>query len=237
MFPHATPAAPANPALSARSMGVKLMIVCLLALLMSSPAVLISDLVDQRSDTFAKAHVATSSAPAHALFGLVRVVNPYQSVNRSLKYAPLFLSLIFLSYFLFEASTRKRVHPAQYVLVGVAQTIFYLLLLSLAEKIGFDLAFLIAGAATVVLFSMNTGWVFAAPVYARRSSVLFGAVYTLIYLLLRLEDNALLLGSMASFAAVATAMYLTRNLDWYSSFGPATLPGHEPPPLVPGTLQ
>ena len=67
---------------------------------------------------------------------------PYRSVTRSLKYVLLFLGLVFLTYFVFEATTGKRVHPAQYVLVGTAQIIFYLLLLSLSEKMGFDIAFL-----------------------------------------------------------------------------------------------
>src|SRR4029077_14855296 len=85
----------------------------------------------------------------------VELADPYQSVTRSLKYVLLFLGLLFLSYFVFEVTTGKRVHPAQYVLVGIAQIIFYLLLLSLAERIGFDFGFLIAGAATVTLLSTN----------------------------------------------------------------------------------
>ncbi|MGB6612090.1 MAG: cell envelope integrity protein CreD, partial [Acidobacteriaceae bacterium] len=91
----------------------------------------------------------------------IEVADPYQSVNRSLKYVPLFLGLIFLSYFIFEVTTGKRVHPAQYVLVGIAQIIFYLLLLSLAERIGFDFGFLLAGAATVILLATNARWIFA----------------------------------------------------------------------------
>ena len=76
----------------------------------------------------------------------------YQSVSRSLKYVLLFIGLLFLSYFVFEVTTGKRVHPAQYVLVGIAHMIFYLLLLSLAERIGFDWGFLVGGGATVALF-------------------------------------------------------------------------------------
>jgi inner membrane protein len=147
----------------------------------------------------------------------IELVDPYQSVNRSLKYVLLFLGLIFLSYFVFEVTTGKRVHPAQYVLVGIAQIIFYLLLLSFAERIGFDPAFLIAGAATVSLLSINAGWVFVSHQQAIKASVIFTLLYVLIYLLLRLEDNALLVGAVASFLAIAAAMYLTRNIDWYGS--------------------
>lgn len=147
----------------------------------------------------------------------IEVADYYQSVSRSLKYVLLFLGLLFLSYFIFEVTTGKRVHPAQYILVGMAQIIFYLLLLSLAERIGFDLAFLIAGAATVSLLAANAGWIFASRMQGVRAFGCFALLYSLIYLLLRLQDNALLVGAISSFTAVAAAMYLTRGIDWYSS--------------------
>lgn len=154
----------------------------------------------------------------------IEVADPYQSVNRSLKYIPLFLGLVFLSYFIFEATTGKRVHPAQYVLVGSAQIIFYLLLLSMAERIGFDFGFLLAGLATVTLLSLNAGWIFSKA-QGLRACVVFGLLYCLIYLLLRLEDNSLLVGAVASFLAVAAVMYFTRKIDWYSSLTKAEGPG------------
>jgi len=154
----------------------------------------------------------------------VELADPYQSVTRSLKFMLLFLGLIFLSYFVFEVTTGKRVHPAQYALVGVAQLIFYLLLLSLAERIGFDIGFLIAGAATVALLSTNAGWIFASRLQAIRACIVFTMLYTLIYMLLRLEDNALLVGAVASFLAVAAAMYFTRSIDWYGSIPDPAVP-------------
>lgn len=162
----------------------------------------------------------------------IEVADPYQSVNRSLKYLPLFLGLVFLSYFIFEVTTGKRVHPAQYVLVGIAQIIFYLLLLSLAERLGFDIGFLIAGGATVLLLAANAGWVFVSRLQAVRAFAVFTLLYALIYTLLRLEDNALLIGAIASFAAVAAVMYFTRKIDWYGALpGPAsTTPQSAPDP-------
>jgi inner membrane protein len=163
----------------------------------------------------------------------VEMADTYQSVNRSLKYALLFIGLLFLSYFVFEATAGKRIHPAQYVLVGLAHMIFYLLLLSLAERIGFDLGFLVAGGATVVLLSANAGWIFASRVQGLRALFAFGLLYFSIYVLLRLEDNALLVGAVASFLAVAAAMYFTRNIDWYSSIpagGARPTAGVEPTP-------
>jgi len=164
----------------------------------------------------------------------VEVADPYQSVNRSLKYALLFEGLIFLSYFVFEVSTGKRIHPAQYVLVGVAQIIFYLLLLSLAERIGFDWGFLLAGSATVTLLSVNAGWIFASREQGWKALAIFTPLYALIYVLLRLEDNALLVGALASFAAIAIAMYFTRGIDWYSSL-PSTGQPPPPPPIPRAT--
>jgi len=163
----------------------------------------------------------------------IEVAEPYQSVNRSLKYVPLFLGLVFLSYFLFEVTTGKRIHPAQYVLVGIAQIIFYLLLLSLAERIGFDFGFLIAGAGTVLLLSANAGWMFESRALAYRALAIFTLLYGLIYTLLRLEDNALLVGAVASFMAIAAAMYFTRWIDWYSSLPVAGDPGHSNPSAMP----
>ncbi len=151
----------------------------------------------------------------------VELADPYQSVNRSIKYVLLFLGLLFLSYFIFEVTTRKRVHPAQYILVGIAQIIFYLLLLSFAERIGFDFGFLLAGSATVILLSANAGWIFESRIQGLRALLCFGLLYVLIYMLLRLEDNALLVGAIASFLAVAAAMYLTRGIDWYSQLAGA----------------
>jgi len=163
----------------------------------------------------------------------IEVADPYQSVDRSLKYVLLFLGLLFLTYFIFEVTTGKRVHPAQYVLVGIAQIIFYLLLLSLAERIGFDLAFLIAGAATALLLSANARWIFSSLAQGAKALVVFTLLYGLIYLLLRLEDNALLIGAVASFAAVAAAMYFTRSIDWYGSLPAAGPTMQQPAPATP----
>jgi inner membrane protein len=150
----------------------------------------------------------------------IEVADPYQSVSRSLKYILLFLGLVFLTYFIFEATTGKRVHPAQYILVGIAQIIFYLLLLSLAERVGFDLGFVIAGSATVILLSTNAAWIFSSRLQGIRAFFVFSLLYGFIYVLLRLEDNALLVGAVASFLALTAVMYFTRAIDWYG-----TLPG------------
>lgn len=147
----------------------------------------------------------------------IEKANPYQAVSRSLKYAIMFIGLVFLAYFLFETVQKKRVHPAQYVLIGLAQVIFYLLLLSIAERIGFDLGFLIAATATVSLISAYAGWVFNSRKQGFVALGAFTGLYALIYVLMRLEDWALLVGAVTSFAAIAAVMYFTRNIDWYGA--------------------
>jgi inner membrane protein len=145
--------------------------------------------------------------------------NPYQSVTRSLKYALLFLGVVFLFYFLFETTGEQRVHPAQYILVGLAQLVFYLLLLALAERLGFNPAFLIAAGATVLLISFYAGAIFKSRARFLAALGSFTALYALIYMLMSLEDYALLAGSLAAFAAIAAVMWFTRNLDWYGLNG------------------
>lgn len=163
-------------------------------------------------------NVAVSGLDRTAMgVSLIEVADPYQSVSRSVKYSLLFVGLLFLSYFVFEVTGGKRVHAAQYVLVGVAHMIFYLLLLSLAERIGFNWGFLVAGGATVLLLSANAKWIFASTAQGLRALFVFSLLYFFIYLLLRLEDNALLVGAVASFIAVAAVMYFTRNINWYSA--------------------
>lgn len=141
--------------------------------------------------------------------------NPYQSVERALKYAPMFIGLVFLTYFLLEVTSGVRAHPAQYVLVGLAQTVFYMLLLSIAEIAGFTIGFLAGATATVATLSLYAGAVFGSRAAMAKAFVVFSALYALIYVLMRMEDYALLVGSLASFAAIAGTMWVTRNLDWY----------------------
>jgi inner membrane protein len=91
--------------------------------------------------------------------------------------------------------------------------------LSLSERIGFNWGFLAAAAGTVALLSVNAAWIFASWRLGMRALIVFGILYTLIFLLLRMEDNALLIGAITSFLATAATMYLTRKVDWYGAKG------------------
>ncbi len=212
------PPQPSNSILRFRSLGTKFFIVTLLALVMSISGFFVENLTTERADRYGVLAASSENPTAQpkTVWG-VRLADSYRSMHRSLHYITLFLGLVFLTYFLFEVLTGKSLHPAQYALVGIAQTIFYLLLLSLAEHLGFDLSFLIAGTFTVALFALNTDWVFRSRKLAFRSLAVFTGLYAFIYVLLRVEAYALLVGASASFAAVAAAMYVTRNVDWYGS--------------------
>ncbi|MGB3456499.1 MAG: cell envelope integrity protein CreD [Litorimonas sp.] len=144
----------------------------------------------------------------------VSPLNPYQTVNRALKYAVLFIGLVFLAYFLMETLLGVRVHPAQYLLIGIAQAVFYLLLLAFAEHVGFTVAFALSAVATVALTAGYAGAVFGRSLIWTSAAV-FGAVYGLLFVLMRIQDFALMVGALISFVAVAATLYLTRDMDWY----------------------
>jgi len=147
----------------------------------------------------------------------VNTDNPYQTVNRALKYSVLFIGLVFLAYFLFEIIVGTPVHPAQYILIGLAQAIFYLLLLAFAERIGFVPAFAIAALLTIFITAGYAGAVFGGRSYIWKAGSVFAIVYGLLFVLMRMEDFALMVGALASFTAIAATMYLTRDVDWYGA--------------------
>ena len=143
-------------------------------------------------------------------------VDFYQLVARSLKYAILFIGVVFAAAFLLELLSERRLHLVQYLFIGFAQAVFYLLLLSLSEHLGFEAAYCAAAAATILLVAVYASLILASLL---RGFVMFSVlllVYGLLYLLLRLEDYALLVGSLAVFAFLAATMFLTLNVDWSS---------------------
>ena len=152
----------------------------------------------------------------------VSTQHPYRTVNRALKYSILFIGLVFIAYFLFEVMVGVRVHPAQYILIGLAQSVFYMLLLAFSERVGFTPAFAIAALATIGLTSAYAGAVFKAKKYAIQAGIVFTLVYGLLYVLMRMQDFALMVGALAAFAVIALIMYLTRNTNWYGDAEPSS---------------
>ncbi len=148
----------------------------------------------------------------------------YRGVARAVFYGVMFIGIVFLATLIFEAVSGRKAHPAQYILVGLAQCVFYLLLLSITEIIGFNTAFLIAAAATVSLLAYYAGASFQSSQVGLRAFFGLALLYGAMYVLMTLEDYALFAGSALAFAVLAATMFATRKIDWYGR-GVATTTG------------
>jgi inner membrane protein len=142
-------------------------------------------------------------------------INPYSLTDRATKYALLFITVTFASVALTEVLARRRVHPVQYALVGLAMALFFLLLLSLSEHLSFDIAYAIAAAGCVALLAVYA----VAMLGSARRAAAFAAgialLYGVLWVLLTMEQTALVLGSVMLFAMLSAVMLLTRRVDWY----------------------
>jgi inner membrane protein len=143
-------------------------------------------------------------------------VNEYLKTMRAAKYALLPLALTFLVFFFVEILNRLRIHPFQYLLVGLALVIFYVLLLALSEQMPFDAAYGLAGLTIVGLVTA-----YAAASFRQRQATLATAgvlavVYGFVFVVLQLQDYALLVGSLGLVVVLAVVMFLSRNINWYS---------------------
>jgi inner membrane protein len=146
---------------------------------------------------------------------LLQGVDSYSKTMRTVKYALLFIALTFFLYFFIETLKKKSVHPLQYVLVGLALCIFYTLLLSVSEYTGFNIAYLIASVATIGLITSYTYSIFKQAAIAIALLVFLSSLYGFIYILIQLQDGALLFGSIGLFILLAIVMYYSRKIDWY----------------------
>lgn len=148
---------------------------------------------------------------------LVTLADHYQKSSRSAKYAILVILFTFLSFFLTELITKQKIHPFQYILVGFAVLVFYLLLLSISEQLGFNLAYLISAVSviTMILFYSRTflrNWM---NVIVQTLIVTFS--FGFIFVLMQLETYALLVGSIGLFVVLALTMFFSRKINWYDS--------------------
>lgn len=154
---------------------------------------------------------------------LVQPADQYGKTMRSVKYAILFIGLTFAFFFIIELMQQKPFHPVQYVLVGIALVIFYTLLLSFSEFIKFDTAYIIAALATILLIS---GYAKSHFKSWKTAGIFFGLLsllYAFIFVLIQLEDTALLVGSIGLFVVLALAMYASRKINWYGTASSETV--------------
>jgi len=147
---------------------------------------------------------------------LMNSVDVYQQTERSVKYGVLFLVLTFVLFFLYEVMKQLRLHPMQYLLVGMALSVFYLLLISLSEHIAFEAAYLVATLASVGIIGFYLSGVMKNRLLGLLFSAILSLLYTMLFAILRSEDNALLMGSLLLFGTLALVMTVTRRIDWYA---------------------
>jgi inner membrane protein len=179
-----------------------------------------SDMVDALNpEPSENSHQASLAHLQDVEIGLMDPVDIYVLTDRSLKYGILMIGLVFTALLFHDSVRRLGMHPIQYLLVGSALAVFFLVLLGLAEHIGFAWAYLLAATACIALIafylrhafkSLLAAYLFGAGLYAA-----FGAIYVI----LQAEDTALLMGSLLVFSVLAAVMIATRNTDWHSALG------------------
>ena len=147
---------------------------------------------------------------------LLQMGDTYAKTERSVKYALLFVTLTFLLYFFVEILQKKKVHPLQYVLVGLAISVFYTLLLSISEYLGFTAGYMSAATATILLITAYTKSIFEEWRIVIIFFLVLTALYGFIFVLIQLQDGALLIGSIGLFLILAIVMYYSRKIEWYS---------------------
>ncbi|MDD4928814.1 MAG: cell envelope integrity protein CreD [Gallionella sp.] len=163
------------------------------------------------------AHVEAGQQAAPETFSVdfIDPVNVYSLSERAVKYGVMFVVLVFTAFFMFEVLAGLRIHPLQYMLVGLAMAMFFLLLISLSEHLSFLVSYIGSGAACVILI----GTYLTGMLRNRRSAQAFAGgialLYAVLYGVLQSEDNALLMGTLLMFTALASVMLLTRRMDWY----------------------
>ncbi len=181
-----------------------------------------------------RCHTSNTDAACAELAGksfAVSSVDPvdhYLKSDRATKYAFLFVGLTFAVFFLFEVLRRMPVHPVQYGLVGLSLAVFFLLLLSLSEHLGFAVAYGVSAAASVLVIGYYVVPIFGSARLAGGFAAALTTLYGLLYGILSSEDYALLTGSLVVFAVLGLVMVFTRRVNW-SRFGPAALVSSETP--------
>jgi len=154
-----------------------------------------------------------------ANFGLelYQPLDDYQKATRSAKYALLPITLTFLVFFLVEIMNKKRIHPFQYTLVGLALCLFYILLISISEHSTFNVAYLAASLVVLLMIGLYSRTVFKEVKLSLLLGLIMAATYGFIFVTLQLTDYALLIGSLGLTAVLALTMYFTRNINWYAA--------------------
>lgn len=151
---------------------------------------------------------------------LLLPVNEYQKNMRSVKYAILFIALTFVVFFIVELTSRKPIHPVQYLLASFALVLFYSLLLALSEQIGFDWAFVVSAFAIISLLTAYSYSIFRTKKQTLFMGGFLTALYVFLYFTIQESEKSLLFGSIGLFIVLAIVMYVSRKINWYKKDEP-----------------
>ncbi|WP_400077601.1 cell envelope integrity protein CreD [Winogradskyella sp. R77965] len=146
----------------------------------------------------------------------VVLVDEYQKSERSAKYGFLVIGLTFLVFFLIQTMSKINIHPFQYLMIGLALIMFYTLLVSISEHSNFLKAYLIAGISVVLLITLYSKSILRNFKFSSLIGLSLTALYSFIYVIIQLENYALLVGSIGLFLILATVMYVSRKIDWHN---------------------
>lgn len=180
----------------------------------------ISSLATDAQSAFTRAKEDANAASGLISVSLVDPVNVYSQVDRATKYAMLFVILTFVAFLIFEFLAELRIHPIQYGLVGLAVSIFFLLLLALSEHVEFVLSYVVAAVACVALIAYYVVHVLGGWKRGLGFTAMLGTLYAALYGLLISEDNAMVLGAALLFLVLTSLMVVTRKVDWYRATSP-----------------
>jgi inner membrane protein len=147
---------------------------------------------------------------------LLLPVDSYQKSMRTVKYAILFIALTFMVFFFVEVMNRKFIHPVQYILVGLALVLFFSLLLSISEHLPFNWAYIVSAIGTILVVTGYVKAILKSMQLTFMVSSILVVLYGFIFVLIQLQDYALLIGSIGLFFILATVMYFSRKIDWYN---------------------
>ncbi|MDO9578256.1 MAG: cell envelope integrity protein CreD [Candidatus Cloacimonadales bacterium] len=147
---------------------------------------------------------------------LLMPVDEYQKTMRTSKYALMFIMLTFITFFMIEIMNKKAIHPIQYLLIGVGLVIFYSLLLALSEHMRLAVAYIISSFSMIALITMYTKAILRTRIVTCIICGILVLLYTYLYIVLQLQDYALLIGNLGLFVIMGIVMFITRKLDWFS---------------------
>ncbi len=167
---------------------------------------------------FPQQWVGSNYGVEESAFGLTlfQPADGYQKSDRSVKYALMIIGLSFLLFFFVEVLNKKPVHPFQYILVGIAEVIFYSLLISISEHMSFNMSYILSTLLTITLITLYTKAIIKSTRIAAIMSGTLITLYGFMFTVLQMEDYALLIGSIGVFSILALLMYVSRKVDWYN---------------------